>query len=79
MKAIITGTNGFIGCHMAKFLVNQGVEVNAMVEQTGNLTLLKDLNPGLEGISLLYADVTGSRRYNGRCQEWMLSSTSRGK
>jgi nucleoside-diphosphate-sugar epimerase len=58
MKAIITGANGFIGCHMAKLLVAEGVETYCMVRKTSDLTLLKQLNPDLAGITLAYADVT---------------------
>ncbi len=58
MIVIITGANGFIGCHMTYFLVAQGVDVYCMVRKTSDLSLLKKLHPGLQGIKFEYADVT---------------------
>ncbi len=58
MKVIVTGANGFIGCHMTQLLVAQGVDVYCMVRKTSDLSLLKKLNPGLRGIKFEYADVT---------------------
>ncbi|MEX2682782.1 MAG: NAD-dependent epimerase/dehydratase family protein [Candidatus Sigynarchaeota archaeon] len=58
MKAVVTGANGFIGSYLCKCLINKGLEVHAMVRKTSDLSLLKDINPGLDGIALEYGDVT---------------------
>ncbi|MBD3350763.1 MAG: NAD-dependent epimerase/dehydratase family protein [Candidatus Lokiarchaeota archaeon] len=56
MKILVTGANGFIGSHLCKLLLEKGEEVFAMVRKTSDLTLMKDLNPGLDGIELVYGD-----------------------
>ncbi len=58
MKIIVTGANGFIGSHLCKILKDKGEKVYAMVRKTSDLSLLKDLNPKLEGVTLVYGDVT---------------------
>ncbi|MFX0101537.1 MAG: NAD-dependent epimerase/dehydratase family protein [Candidatus Hodarchaeota archaeon] len=58
MEIIVTGANGFIGSHLCKFLVEKGENVHAMVRETSDLTLLKDLNPNLKGINIVYGDIT---------------------
>lgn len=56
MKVLVTGANGFVGCHMCKLLVEKGEDVFALVRKTSDLTLLKNLNPELKGITLVYGD-----------------------
>jgi nucleoside-diphosphate-sugar epimerase len=58
MKIAVTGANGFIGSHLCKCLVNNGVEVHAMVRKTSDLLLLNDLVPEFKGIVLKHGDVT---------------------
>ncbi|HME51167.1 MAG TPA: NAD-dependent epimerase/dehydratase family protein [Candidatus Lokiarchaeia archaeon] len=58
MKAIVTGANGFVGSHLCKYLLGQGVDVHALVRKTSDLFLLKDLVPDLKGITLEYGDIT---------------------
>lgn len=57
MKILVTGSNGFVGSHLCRFLVEKGENVHAMVRDDSDLTLMKDLNPGLEGITLEYGDI----------------------
>jgi dihydroflavonol-4-reductase len=58
MKALITGSNGFIGSHLAALLKEKGHEVKCLVRKTSNLDLLKILTNDLKGIQLCYGDVT---------------------
>lgn len=58
MKAIVTGANGFIGSHLCKYLLEQGVNVHALVRKTSDLSLLNDLIPDLKDITLEYGDIT---------------------
>lgn len=58
MRFLITGANGFVGCHMCKLLVEKGEEVFALVRKTSDLSLLKDLIPELKGITLVYGDTS---------------------
>ena len=57
MKALITGSNGFIGSHLAAMLKKKGHKVKCLVRKTSNLDLLKILT-NLEEIQLCYGDVT---------------------
>ena len=57
MKILVTGANGFVGSHLCKYLVDRDEDVYAMVRETSDLTLLKDLNPDLNGINLVYGDI----------------------
>lgn len=43
MKTLITGANGYIGTHLANFLLDRGYSVNAFVEQGTNTQLLEAL------------------------------------
>ncbi|NMC05162.1 MAG: NAD-dependent epimerase/dehydratase family protein [Candidatus Lokiarchaeota archaeon] len=58
MKAAVTGANGFIGSYLCRHLVANGIDVHAVVRKTSDLSLLKDLVPDLEGITLEHGDVT---------------------
>ncbi|MHA1385766.1 MAG: NAD-dependent epimerase/dehydratase family protein [Candidatus Helarchaeota archaeon] len=58
MKVLITGSNGFIGSHLAALLKVRGHEVKCLVRKTSNLDLLKKLTDNLNGIQLCYGDVT---------------------
>lgn len=43
MKALVTGSNGFIGSHLVEALVGKGYEVHCLVRKTSNMRWLKDL------------------------------------
>lgn len=53
MKIVVTGGTGFIGSHLAKFLVSMGHEVTCIVRDEKKAKLL-----GESGISLVRGDVT---------------------
>lgn len=57
MKVLVTGSNGFIGSHMCKLLVEQGHDVHAMVEAGTSMSLLEDMIPGLHGIEVFEGNV----------------------
>jgi dihydroflavonol-4-reductase len=61
MKILVTGANGFIGSHLCHLLVNEKHEVYALVRKTSDLTLLDNINPGRQGITLLYGDMRDSK------------------
>jgi len=42
-KALVTGANGFIGSHLVERLIQEGLEVRALVRKTSNLRWIKDL------------------------------------
>jgi len=44
MRALITGANGFIGSHLAAFLIDQGFTVRCLVRQGSDLRWLKALD-----------------------------------
>ncbi len=69
MKALITGSNGFIGSHLAALLKKKGYSVRCLVRKTSNLDLLKDLTDDLEGIDLFYGDVTDSSSLENAVQD----------
>lgn len=52
MKALVTGTTGFIGSHVAEALVARDYEVTCLVRRTSDLRWLADL-----GVKLAYGDV----------------------
>lgn len=52
MKILVTGANGFIGCHLCRKLVERGHEVKALVRQTSDLRGLKDVP-----VELVYGDL----------------------
>jgi nucleoside-diphosphate-sugar epimerase len=62
MKVLITGSNGFIGSHLAKFLADQNQNVQCMVRKTSNLDLLRLLNPSMKNIRLVYGDISDQVR-----------------
>lgn len=50
--ALITGSNGFIGSHLAEFLLSRSFHVRCMIRRTSNLRWLKSLN-----VDYVYADL----------------------
>jgi dihydroflavonol-4-reductase len=53
MKALLTGGTGFIGSHLAEYLLKKGAEVYALVRDPHNLKWLKGLNIHLLNGNLL--------------------------
>jgi dihydroflavonol-4-reductase len=51
--ALITGSNGFIGSHLAEFLLEQGFHVRCMIRKTSDLKWLEKLD-----VERVYADLT---------------------
>jgi nucleoside-diphosphate-sugar epimerase len=43
MKVIVTGASGFIGGHITRYLVSQGIEVSCLVRDTGKTGFIRDL------------------------------------
>lgn len=41
-KVVLTGSNGFIGSHLAEYLAKQGYEVHCIIRPTSNLKWIKD-------------------------------------
>jgi len=60
MKALITGSSGFIGSHLVTALLNRGYEVVAMIRKTSNTQWQNDHNITL--ISVDYSDVASLKR-----------------
>ncbi len=56
MKNLVTGATGFIGSFIAENLVKKGEHVRALVRNTSDTALLKDL-----GVDIFYGDLTDSR------------------
>ena len=54
MKVLITGGGGFVGSHLAEFLLAKGAEVCALVRSPENSTHLPPRSPGL---SIVAADI----------------------
>ncbi|RLG29690.1 hypothetical protein DRN98_08155, partial [Methanosarcinales archaeon] len=44
MKVFITGINGFIGSNLARFSLDNGLEVSGSVRETSDLSFLKDIS-----------------------------------
>src|SRR5262249_5297989 len=55
MKALVTGANGLIGANLVRVLLNQGVQVRALVRPTSDVTDLKSLP-----IERVHGDVTAN-------------------
>lgn len=43
MRALVTGSNGFIGASLAKNLVTKGIQVRCLIRKTSNLKLLQGI------------------------------------
>ncbi len=43
MKILVTGASGFLGGHLVETLANKGYKIIAMVRETSNIELIKDL------------------------------------
>lgn len=54
MKALITGVAGFVGSHLAEFLLSRGAEVHGVVEASGKTTNLHEV---LSRLSIMEADI----------------------
>ena len=52
MRALVTGANGFIGSHLAAFLIDQGFTVRCLVRQESDLRWLKVLD-----VQFVYGDI----------------------
>ena len=52
MRALVTGANGFIGSHLAAFLIDQGLSVRCLVRQRSNLRWLNALD-----VQFVYGDI----------------------
>ncbi len=53
MRALVTGSNGFVGSHLVRYLKERGDHVRAMLRQSSNRELLADVD-----VELAFADVT---------------------
>ena len=53
MRALVTGGTGFVGSHVVHTLVREGIEVLALVRESSDPTVLKEL-----GVQVLYGDLT---------------------
>jgi len=51
--ALVTGANGFVGCHLCSHLLETGYRVRAMVRTTSDLGAIEDLD-----LDYVHADVT---------------------
>jgi nucleoside-diphosphate-sugar epimerase len=58
VNVLVTGANGFIGAHLCRVLAKKSFDVYALVRESSDLTLLNSLIPGLDGINLVYGDLT---------------------
>jgi len=56
MKALITGSNGFIGSHLVERLLNHGYQVRCLVRKTSNLRWIDQLP-----VEIVYGDITDFR------------------
>lgn len=54
MKVLVTGANGFLGAHLCRRLIQEGLDVNALVRATSNLSDLKDIKK----IKFVEGDIT---------------------
>lgn len=53
MKALVTGSNGFIGSHLVEQLIQRRYEVSCLIRKTSNLQWIRDLP-----VKFIYGDVT---------------------
>lgn len=53
MKALVTGSNGFIGSHLVELLLKKNYQIKCLVRKTSNLQWIKDLP-----VEFVYGDVT---------------------
>ncbi len=60
MKALVTGSNGFVGSHLVEGLLRKGYEVHCLVRRTSDLRWLKGLS-----VKLVYGDVTWPESLKG--------------
>ncbi len=61
MRALVTGISGFVGAGLARYLVNQGVEVHGLVRESSNLWRLKDIQ---DRLTLHQGDLLDDARVN---------------
>jgi nucleoside-diphosphate-sugar epimerase len=59
MKVLITGAGGFVGSHVARLLINRGVEVQAIVRKSSNLWRITDILSQLQIIECDLLDFQG--------------------
>ncbi|MBC7526223.1 MAG: NAD-dependent epimerase/dehydratase family protein, partial [Chthonomonadaceae bacterium] len=56
MTALVTGGTGFVGCHVARLLVERGEKVRALARPNSRLDNLNDLDPRL--VEIVFGDLT---------------------
>ena len=64
-KVLITGSNGFIGSHLAEALLARGHEVTCLVRNTSRLERLRPLR-----VRLAYGDITERQLPVARFSLW---------
>lgn len=52
MKTLVTGATGFVGRHLVKRLVEEGISVTCLVRETSDIKFLKEL-----GVELVYGNI----------------------
>ena len=46
-KAFITGISGYVGSHLAHYLLTKGWSISGLIRETSSLTYLDDISPNI--------------------------------
>lgn len=68
MRALVTGAHGFLGSHLVDHLLEQGIEVRALVSPWGKLDNLGDVE-AREGLEIRRGDVSDADSLGGSCED----------
>ncbi|MCG3215999.1 MAG: NAD(P)-dependent oxidoreductase, partial [Candidatus Heimdallarchaeota archaeon] len=68
-NAFVTGANGFVGSHLVKLLVDQGIDTTAFILKGTDCKLLEILHPSLKNVKIIEGDILDKESITNHIKE----------